>query len=210
MNKKYQFEQSPYENYNVPSKEHTTPTPNRQGNFPQRKKSTGSVQVSQNTFAQHQFGSQSNPQTQRQQTGFEGFPKLDDPTTQLGMQLGAQALNAGQTYVNQNFSRFFDWHSLKYYFHVNTSYVLHKILLLCFPFRHGSWQRLVLRSDVDGTFQGFRAPDEDVNAPDMYIPVMALITFVLLTGFSMGVNNTYYNLTQVLLQISSALFYLQP
>ena len=33
------------------------------------------------------------------------------------------------------------WHSLRYYFDVNNSYVVNKLVLLLFPFKHRHWMR---------------------------------------------------------------------
>lgn len=37
-------------------------------------------------------------------------------------------------------------------------------------------------------------PNQDRNAPDLYIPVMAFVTYVLLIAFFKGTNNEYANL----------------
>lgn len=58
------------------------------------------------------------------------------PAAQLGLHFGNQALAAGQTLVNQNINRYFDLPSLKYYFNVDNLYVLKKVALVLFPFRH--------------------------------------------------------------------------
>jgi hypothetical protein len=36
---------------------------------------------------------------------------------------------------------------------------------------------------------GYQPPRDDINAPDMYIPVMALVTYVLLVGISLGTSS---------------------
>lgn len=38
------------------------------------------------------------------------------------------------------------------------------------------------------------APRFDVNAPDLYIPVMAFITYVLVAGLALGTQNRYLKL----------------
>jgi len=75
----------------------------------------------------------------------------------------------------------------KYYFAVTNGYVLRKLLLVLFPFRHRSWRRRQLvGDDGDGAPGEFLPPREDVNAPDLYIPVMAFVTYVLLVAFVHG------------------------
>ncbi|CAM9515560.1 unnamed protein product [Discosporangium mesarthrocarpum] len=64
-----------------------------------------------------------------------------------------------------------------------------KVLLL--PVVKKDWFRSILddqRRD-DGKVS-YARPQEDVNAPDLYIPLMAFITFVLVTGYAKGVAGT--------------------
>ncbi|XP_063902008.1 uncharacterized protein LOC135121626 isoform X2 [Zophobas morio] len=80
--------------------------------------------------------------------------------------------------------------SVKYYFQVNTTYVSYKIILLLFPYRHKDWKR----KEVIGTSSGipsFITPNEDINAPDLYLPVISFVTYVLLCGAYFGKNNTF-------------------
>jgi len=76
------------------------------------------------------------------------------------------------------------YHSLQYYFSVNNSYVVRKLIVLLFPFRKKRWAREGV-SDGD-VAKKYARPMEDENAPDLYIPLMALVTFVLVTGFLKG------------------------
>ncbi|KAJ3410269.1 hypothetical protein HDV05_003975 [Chytridiales sp. JEL 0842] len=129
------------------------------------------------------------------QQQFFGAQFLNDfqgaAATQLGVQFGNQALQQGQKMVNQNIGRFINMHQLKYYFNVSNSYVLNKIRLLIFPFRHKSWTRLVRRSEQDGQMEGYKPPREDLNAPDMYLPAMAFVTYVLLVGMLFGYRKSF-------------------
>jgi hypothetical protein len=85
--------------------------------------------------------------------------------------------------VEQNVSR------LKYYFNVNNSYVLNKLKLLAFPWLHKHWQR---RQAGDGSGPGqYLPPREDVNAPDLYIPSMAFVTFILTAGLFYGYQEEF-------------------
>ncbi|OAJ36084.1 hypothetical protein BDEG_20296 [Batrachochytrium dendrobatidis JEL423] len=102
---------------------------------------------------------------------------------QIGMQLGTQAF----AQVQQNINRYVNVTQLRYYFNVSNSYVLNKVRLLLFPYRHKSWSRLVRRSEHSGQAEGFAPPREDLNAPDLYLPVMSYVTYVLLVGLSIGV-----------------------
>mmetsp|Transcript_11181 Transcript_11181/g.30066 ORF Transcript_11181/g.30066 Transcript_11181/m.30066 type:complete len:365 (+) Transcript_11181:53-1147(+) len=74
----------------------------------------------------------------------------------------------------------------KVYFAVSTSYVARKLLLLLFPLKNKTWTRR--RLDEGGPYL---PPREDLNAPDLYIPAMAFITYVLLVGFISGTAGTF-------------------
>lgn len=90
---------------------------------------------------------------------------MNDSTAQMGFQVGRSAVAAGQEYVEQNFGRFVPMSQLKHYFNVTNSYVINKLILVLFPWRHRSWLR---QRDADGNYA---PPRLDVNSPDLYIPV---------------------------------------
>ena len=71
---------------------------------------------------------------------------------------------------------------LRYYFDVNNAYVTQKLKVLALPFRHKEWERTV------GAHGRLQPPALDVNAPDLYLPSMAYITYILVVGFVMGAN----------------------
>lgn len=48
---------------------------------------------------------------------------------------------------------------------------------------------MVVRNEVNGQIEGFKPPKVDINSPDMYIPVMAYVTYILLVGTAMGMEN---------------------
>ena len=73
--------------------------------------------------------------------------------------------------------------SLRYYFAVNNSYVKNKLRLLFFPFRHSNWTRLMVSQ---GAGDAYRAPRDDINAPDLYIPTMGFLTWVMLSAILLG------------------------
>ncbi|KAF9168749.1 hypothetical protein DFQ27_003645 [Actinomortierella ambigua] len=140
---------------------------------------------------QHQHQHQ-HQQPQQPNAGIPAFPfNLNDGTTQLGMQFGRSAVMAGQEYVEQNLNRWVNRAALQPYFNVSNSYVVNKLKLLVFPWRHKPWARLMKRSDSTGECIGFLPPRDDINAPDMYIPVMAFVTYILLVGISAGTSNSF-------------------
>lgn len=111
---------------------------------------------------------------------------IDGATAQFGMQLGQNVVAAGQYYVLLNVRSFCFCFTivflflffqlgglilvnhLKHHFNVSNSYVMRKMRLVVFPWRHKPWTRKMRRSETGiGEFQ---PPREDLNAPDLYIP----------------------------------------
>jgi len=98
--------------------------------------------------------------------------------------------------------------NLKYYFAVNNSYVLRKLKVLLLPILHKSWSRKYddvnnpmnnpmqtpmanNTSSTDTSSVVYRIPREDLNAPDLYIPLMAFITYVLVMGYTRGLERSF-------------------
>lgn len=106
---------------------------------------------------------------------------MNDHTAQMGFQIGKSAVNAGQEYVEQNLGRFVSVSALKHYFNVTNSYVVTKLYIVLFPWRHRPWSRK----------DGNPAPREDMNSPDMYIPTMALVTYILLSTLTAGLRGAF-------------------
>ncbi|KAL8888024.1 MAG: hypothetical protein Q9205_005803 [Flavoplaca limonia] len=124
---------------------------------------------------------------------FGGF--INDPTAQMGYQVGKTALNAGQEYMEQNINRYVSISALKHYFNVSTPYVLRKLLLVLFPWRHKPWsreQRPSHSTPSDASNYYFLPPRDDINSPDMYIPVMAFVTYILLSTLLAGLRGAFH------------------
>ena len=151
---------------------------------------------------------------------------IDGATTQLGMQLGHSAVQAGQNYVQQNvrtlrtdtvqniltaftqLAGLIPVSLLKHHFNVSNSYVIHKLRLLVFPWRHKPWSRKTKRLE-NGTSE-WQPPREDINSPDLYIPgvfpqwlslwswlmrwheVMAFVTYVLFVALLRGLQDRFH------------------
>ncbi|CEP03916.1 hypothetical protein PBRA_003523 [Plasmodiophora brassicae] len=88
----------------------------------------------------------------------------------------------------KTYSSWFSLSSLRYYFHVNNAYVVKKLQMILLPYLHKRWSRE--RSGNDGA-GAFLPPSADVNAPDLYIPLMAFVTYILLMGFIMGISKAF-------------------
>ncbi|KAF2858051.1 YIF1-domain-containing protein [Piedraia hortae CBS 480.64] len=114
---------------------------------------------------------------------------MNDPTTHMGLQMGQTAMRAGHEYMEQNLNRFVSVSALKPYFNVSNSYVLSKLMLVLFPWRHRRWSRSANHGSA-GT-SAYLPPREDVNAPDMYIPLMAVVTYILLSTLIAGLNGQF-------------------
>lgn len=73
------------------------------------------------------------------------------------------------------------WSNLHNYFDVTNSYVLNKIMLILLPFSQPQeWRQEVDENGHPGS------PRYNLHAPDLYIPLMSYVTFVLLAGVSAG------------------------
>lgn len=125
----------------------------------------------------------------------------------FGMQYGSNLLKKSQA----NFSKYlFSFQGLHYYFTVNNSYVKNKLKLLMFPLRHKFRRREVeghrfeQPPAVAQSAYNYLAAVDDINAPDMYIPLMAFVTYVLLVGFYTGIDSQASFSPEVLIATSSS------
>jgi protein transport protein YIF1 len=146
--------------------------------------------------------------------GFGGTPwGVNDATAQIGMQLGRTAVQAGQEYVEKNFGSFWmPMRIVKGSFNVSNGYVVKKLGLIVFPWRHRGWNRRVLGGEGEGNGEfcpatwmnellidwpcfiapRYAPPREDVNSPDLYIPCMALVTYILLSALRAGLDAKFH------------------
>lgn len=122
----------------------------------------------------------------------------------MGMAAG-MAANLGKDYADQyrdaataELTKLgFGLDSLRRYFAVDNSYVRARLMLLLFPWPIGSrktkdWRRLHSTPDPNAPEKTIpMQPREDENAPDLYIPFMAFVTYVLAAGFWLGVAGTF-------------------
>lgn len=120
---------------------------------------------------------------------FGGF--MNDPTAQMGFQVGKSAVMAGQEYMEQNFNRYVNVSALKHYFNVSNSYVVNKLYIVLFPWWHRPWSRQQ-RLSHNGQDGYYLPPREDTNSPDMYIPMMALVTYILLSTVLAGLRGAFH------------------
>jgi hypothetical protein len=76
--------------------------------------------------------------------------------------------------------------TLRHYFAVDNKYVLRKMQKVLFPFLSKQWQRQEREPGTPDTPAQYDLPYLDENAPDLYVPVMSLITYVLLCAVCYG------------------------
>jgi protein transport protein YIF1 len=74
---------------------------------------------------------------------------------------------------------------IRFYFDVSNNYVLRKLSIVLFPMScPGEWGKT--ESNYNQEHLGFLSPKDEIHAPDLYIPLMAVMTFVLIICFSRG------------------------
>ncbi|XP_032138667.1 protein YIF1A isoform X2 [Sapajus apella] len=109
---------------------------------------------------------------------------LGDPMANVAMAYGSSIASHGKDMVHKELHRFVSVNKLKYFFAVDSAYVAKKLGLLVFPYTHQNWEVQYSR-DVP------LPPRQDLNAPDLYIPTMAFITYVLLAGMALGIQKRF-------------------
>jgi len=119
---------------------------------------------------------------------------MDNTDLKLGYAIGSQVYNKlGENYNLSSLKSTNFIKELKLLFKVDHLYVLKKLLLIVFPFKHASFNRK--------SVEGLVSPKDDLNSPDLYIPTMSFVTFVLLSGISFGLLKKF---TPDLLGITSS------
>jgi len=75
---------------------------------------------------------------------------------------------------------------LRPYFAVDNGYVKRKMIKVLFPFIYRDWARQETMEQTPDGHISYALPIHDQNAPDLYIPSMALLTYVLLCALCYG------------------------
>ena len=90
----------------------------------------------------------------------------------------------------KQFNRYVNVSALKHYFNVSNSYVVNKLVLVLFPWRHKPWSR---KQSIgpNGQEGWFLPPRDDLNSPDIYIPLMAFVTYTLLATIVAGLRGAF-------------------
>jgi len=162
-----------------------------------RSQKTSNPQLFYDTSTQQQYPQSTMYQSQNEysnnvynnpiQNNVPAFPVqnlLQDPMTNLAMQYGQTFADQGKDYVHQHIEKYVSTSKLKYYFAVDTNYVAKKLSLILFPYLHKDWSVQYHQDEPV-------APRDDVNARDLYIPVMSFVTYVLLCGVCLGIQEKF-------------------
>jgi len=159
----------------------------------------GSTQLFDDT-SQYSDPAMSQSQGHMGQPAFMGSQLVNDPMANMALQYGSSLASTGREFVDQKIDHFLSVSKLKYYFAVDTNYVIKKLALLVFPFTHQNWSVKYNKTEPV-------APRYEINAPDLYIPVMAFVTYVLTCGLVLGTQNRF-SPEQLGMTASSALVWL--
>lgn len=136
-------------------------------------------QAQQQGYDQGAFGGQVAGMPQ-----FPGQQYLNDPMANMAMQYGTNLADQGKDMLTKNVEKYVSASKLKYYFAVDTAYVGKKLGLLLFPFTHSDWS---IHYNQDEPI----APRYEINAPDLYIPAMAFVTYILVAGMVLGTQDRF-------------------
>jgi len=133
--------------------------------------------------------------------GIPGQQMFQDPMmANMAMSYGSNMANQGKDFVESQMGKYVNMAKMKYYFAVDTPYVLKKLRLLFFPFTHTDWS---VHYEQEEPVQ----PRLEINAPDLYIPAMAVVTYILVAGLCLGLQERFS--PEVLgIQASSAVVWL--
>uniref|UniRef100_A0A0N5CD14 Protein YIF1 n=1 Tax=Strongyloides papillosus TaxID=174720 RepID=A0A0N5CD14_STREA len=137
--------------------------------------------VNQPMNVNHRSGGNMNNQMNPNNFGMGNQNFMSDPLFSAAQQFGGQFAAQQKEKISQYINSF----QLKYYFSVSNSYVAKKLGIILLPFIHKNWS---VQTGADGQPV---TPKEDVNAPDLYIPLMAFITYVLLSGLVLGIQQRF-------------------
>ena len=177
-----------------PPLHHPSPMNHHQPPFLQSSVSTPQ-QPSYPSFHQNEY-----PQNMGNAAYSGGMP-FDSASMAAASMFGRSAFAASQQYLQQESVQKYipSITGIRYYWDVTTVYVLRKIPLILFPFRHASFLRIRAfptpteqQDPLAMAMSGWKSARDDINAPDMYIPTMALITYTLLVGALAGAENQFH------------------
>lgn len=120
-----------------------------------------------------------------QQFMMPGATMLQDPmVTNFAVSYGKDFAAKGQQEITGFLDKYVSISQLKYYFAVDTSYVTKKLSLLVFPFIHKDWS-------IRFSHGEYVQPRFELNAADLYIPSMAFVTYIIVVGYMLGLQEKF-------------------
>jgi hypothetical protein len=131
-----------------------------------------------------------------------GEPQMQEYLKNVSPEMINFGLHAGQDILKKQRERLMPGvagfvSSLRYYFAVSNSYVLKKLMLILYPVKNTQWSRLHAdefeHGENDQVSRKWALPKHDVNAPDLYIPLMSFVTYCLLCGLSRGMGSSNFS-----------------
>ena len=123
--------------------------------------------------------------------------KFSPEMIQMGLSAGKHIISKQSEAWIPQVSQF--WLGLKFYFSVSNSYVVKKLSHVLYPLGNKSWTRISVdelpaddpSSETEHYGSKWALPKQDVNSPDLYIPVMAFVTYILLCGLVTGISSAF-------------------
>lgn len=162
----------------------------------------GSASIAQQPSQQQQYSQQYSQQQQQQQPPQQFW----NPTTAMSAAAAFTSSDSTQIYnVAESMGKQFlatgvakaipglerSMLALRPYFAVDNHYVKQKMTRILFPFLSRDWARKPADTVDPSTNVAYLPPHLDVNAPDLYIPTMSLLTYVLLCALCYGTANKF-------------------
>lgn len=156
---------------------------------PQGSQSHREYTMSNNEQNYYQEGNNNN--NPNQDAYLNPFGNVNPDALRYGLGVGKNLLKDQASKYVPGLSSF--WLDLKGYFMVSGSFVTKKLTIVLFPFNIIDWSRKGFDESIDENYTSHKnaPPKADVNAPDLYIPLMAFITYILLVGYAKGTSNTF-------------------
>ncbi|CAN3505294.1 protein transport protein Yif1p [Diutina catenulata] len=141
---------------------------------------------------QNQQGYQQGYQQPNQQSG-AGFGLFNDQAASFATQFAKSQFEQSNSYIAQNFGSFIPGTGeLKFYFQVSNGYVLKKLSFILMPFLNKDWNRITMQEATGEGSTQLASPVYDPNAPDLYIPLMSFVTYILLWSVFQGLKGEFH------------------
>lgn len=106
---------------------------------------------------------------------------MDSDTLNLGFKIGGQL---GQEYISKS-NEWFSFSFLKPYFLIDNNYVRNKLTLIAAPYLNKE-----IRSGLRNEDDYDQSTQSAVDYPDLYIPLMSFITYILIVTFKIASLST--------------------